>query len=299
MLFFGRRILHGEQHPLRHLGILFRLRTQSTEAKAADPLGKLRIVFGLPQIAGKEFLFIRKHGVVDEPDQPVQIHDVLLNGRSGQKQLERAPRNAIQSLCLPALRLIHAGQGICFFKYSQIPMDLKCFRFMLCGKIVGGNHQPVLIKSIWRFCRGIHFPILATCQHGIGNGIIAFQHVHPLMHQVRIRDAKEDSCLALKPPLVNDQHGLMAFSHPGFVAENDALLMGRAQSKAGGCNLKRVHLNVRGSIDGQKLLPRREAIQHPGGVIRMKRRLQQHRLSSVKNAVYELYYSKRRLALQL
>ncbi len=100
-LLLGRRgVLIGQQYPPGHLGVICRLDTEGAETVGTNQFGKLRVAFRAAEIPGQEFPVVGQNRLVDEPNQPVEIHDILFNGRPGEQQLEGTPGDALEGFRL-------------------------------------------------------------------------------------------------------------------------------------------------------------------------------------------------------
>ena len=100
-LFLGRGgVLIGQQYPPGHLGVICRLDTEGAETVGTNQFGKLRVAFRAAEIPGQELPFIGQNRLVDEPNQPIEIHDILFNGRPGEQQLEGTPGDALEGFRL-------------------------------------------------------------------------------------------------------------------------------------------------------------------------------------------------------
>ena len=91
----------------------------------------------------------------------------------------------------------------------------------------------------------VGLPFFAAGQNHIGNGIESIQHFRPLVQQVGIGNDQQNPAASLQPLLIDDQHGLVALAHTGFIAQDSTFLIGGTQGKAGRCNLERIDFNVR------------------------------------------------------
>ena len=100
-LLLGRRgVLVGQQYPPGHLGVICRLDTEGAETVGTNQFGKLRVAFRAAEIPGQEFPAVGQNRLVDEPDQPVEIHNILFNGRPSEQQLEGTPGDALEGFRL-------------------------------------------------------------------------------------------------------------------------------------------------------------------------------------------------------
>ena len=99
-----------------------------------------------------------------------------------------------------------------------------------------------------------------------------FYQIRPLAEKVRVRNAEQDTVIAFQITLGHNQRRLMAFSHARLVAENGALLPGRAQSESRRRNLVRVDLNVRRGVDRKQFLLVRQIFQRSRMAVGVERR---------------------------
>ena len=110
---------------------------------------------------------------------------------------------------------------------------------MAGGEIVSADYDSAFRKRAFLSGRGDR----------VGDSIATLQQIRPLAEKVRVRNAEQNTVISFQITLSHNQRGLMAFPHARLVAENDALLPGRAQSESRRRNLVRVDLNIRRGVD--------------------------------------------------
>ena len=144
MLLRSGSVFIGEQYPPGHFGIALSLAAQGAKAIGAHPFAQLRVVLRAAEVTGEELPLVGQDRLVDEPDQAVQVYDILLDGRSGEKQLKGISRDSFECPRLLIALLVNGGEGVGLLKHRQIPRD-GFGRFLIAGgKLVCSDDDRVL-----------------------------------------------------------------------------------------------------------------------------------------------------------
>ena len=171
-LLLGRRgVLIGQQYPPGHLGVICRLDTEGAETVGTNQFGKLRVAFRAAEIPGQEFPTVGQNRLVDEPDQPVEIHNILFNGRPSEQQLEGTPGDALEGFRLLIALLVDGCEGVGLLEYRQIPGHGPGFILIGGSKFIGRDDNSVPEKRVGLVlsCQGV--PLSVGREYDVGGGI--------------------------------------------------------------------------------------------------------------------------------
>ena len=243
---------------------------EGAEAVGPDQLSKLRVAFRPAEIPGQKFLFVWQNCLVDKPDQPIEIHDVLFNRCAGEQQLKRSASDALEGFRLLVALLVNSGEGVGLLEYHQIPGDSLGGFFVGSGKFIGRDDNGALAKRVWLVRRYKGIPLGTGGEDNIGDRIELLHQRRPLAEQVGVGHGQQDVPRSLQPPLGDDQHGLMALAQTRLVAQHRALLVPGTERKICRRDLEGVYFDVGGGVNRQQSLLRWERFYVPGPIKIMK-----------------------------
>ncbi len=224
---------------------------------------------------GPEGVLRPKEGVVDDADQPEQLHQIVLQRRRGQQELLAAEEGVTeQGGARVFSRLVDIAELVGFVKHHQVPVD---------GAQAGRNPSRVFVGQDdhgLAGAQGIGLARLGHVLHALrvenygGEGELLSQLLSPLFAERRRRD-QQDQTLTLPPALRHDQRGLDRLAETHLIGEQDALGEGRAQGEQRRIHLVRVEIDARRGQRLRQALAFRHALagKEVGEILSLERRI--------------------------
>ncbi len=245
LLFVGRGELLGERDAAGEADVLLHLRAQRPRAHRAEPraehaAGNLAGVAHEPLPEGS---LVAEHPVIYHADEPVQLHQRVLQGRGGEHQLRRVGGGLPDAPGHPVLRLVDVAQPVRLVHDHKVPADALDLLRPAGGEMVGADHDPVTgVERVG---------LTASPQPSVG---LRVQHpdrqVELLLHlglpltPDRRGHQQQDPAPPLGPPLGHHDPRLDGLPEPDLVGEYAAPRERRPEREERRVHLMRVEVHA-------------------------------------------------------